>query len=155
MIPIEEYKFEGVIKTRSPKEGPGWTKMAYTLQDGVIYSTFEEELRGFKVGDHIKGTYIKKDKYNNLTGVELLDGQFPVSEEFVEDGNNSNKSVPQSVWDIKDRKIIRQHCDTVAVDLLKIAIDKGFAPIITDLASLLQTQHSIAKQLENWIYENL
>ena len=152
MQEIEEYKFEGIIENRSIKEGPGWTNVAYTLKDGNIYSTFDEELRNFKKGDHIKGTHIKKGKYNNITSAELLDGQFSVTEEIVE--NEHDTKVPQSVWDAKERKVIRQNCNRHAVELLKIALEKQLVPT-SDLASILQVYHHIAKQLEDWIYEDL
>ena len=146
MTEVNEIEFKGTIKKATRKEGPNgmWINVAYTLNDGKIYSTFEEELQGFQEGQNVIGTYITKGKYNNIESIKLDSGPQQPPEEKVED----------NVWEIKDKKIIRQHCNTDAIELLKTGIDLGLLKP-SDMNSLLQAQYNIAKQLELHVYEGL
>jgi len=74
-------KIIGVIEEITIKpgntNGKDWKRYAFRIS-GKTYSSFDEKVEGFKIGDSVEVEYLTKDNYHNITSMKLSDGQVPV-----------------------------------------------------------------------------
>ena len=107
---------------------------------GKWYSAFNE--LKVNVGDRIEFDYVEKGDFKNVAEPSIkwlssspkdITASYPQA--------SSVNSVPQEVWEAKDRRAVR-------IDALNKALTLGVAIVEGDLKPLFD----LAEQIENWVY---
>lgn len=150
---------KGVIESIEQKagesaSGQAWKRAAFTIS-GKKYSTFDEEIiKEFESGDNVEIEFKKSEdgKYSNIVSAKKSE---PVKK-TIADFKTADKvdSVPQSVWESKDRKIIRQSCLKAAIESLGVLaqIDLDKAKKVLGDNQLIDVIMDISSTFEDFVH---
>ena len=134
--------------------------------DGLTYSAWEKDTKGkaitafkqitdkkFRVGDSVELVYFENPGktrsgedtvYKNVTEIK------PLSEEKQKEEKSEIPKAAPVDWDAKDRRITRQACLKVAVQLIVKNIVGEAEP---DMEKFSKSTIKVAKEFEKYVYE--
>jgi len=140
-------------KNSGVTEGKSWTRYTLKFED-LIGSSFDTEMvDSMHEGETFKIDFKIKDKYNNIFGVEKVESS-EIKPEVIPD-NEVKKEVPQSVWDEKDRRIVRQNCNQRAIELLELMLKVDYEKLkelIKENGGLQNLTSLVAKNFEDSVF---
>jgi len=157
---MTELKIKGRIESVEQKSGESasgqiWKRAAFKI-DNKTYSTFDEEIiKSYQSGDYVELEYTKSadGKYSNIAEIKKIE-QPKGLESFKTANNVETGPVDQSVWDQKDRRIVRQSCLKAAIESINtlVLIDIEKAKTLIGENQLLDTIIEVASTFEGYVY---
>jgi len=144
-------KVQGIIQekkvTAGEKNSKKWTRAVYKLNN-ITYATFDKELReAFNPGDNVELEYTEQGAFKNITNAMLLEKANPAEKIQIQTADKIQKA-PQSVWDDKDRRMVRMNALSHGVKLFD-SLPNGKKEPIEDPISFIC---GVAEAFEVWVY---